>query len=413
MRYKSYIMIDYPITRTPQYDFKGQSYASQYPNLHRYPATMLPQIGIALLDEFGLHNKTLLDPYCGSGSSLVAGLHHKFTEIRGYDINPLAILICKAKFTQLSMDYLTAQKRAFKQILDTLPDSKIVLPHFTNIHYWFSEQILYRLSRIKCALDHFNESPARHLFWVAFSETIRSCSYVRQDEFKLYRIPQDKLAHFSPNVEEIFYSNLSQVLRIYEYVYLPKLTYNAQICLENHAFVSSDKQYDVILTSPPYGDSKTTVAYGQFSLFTNEWLGFGDARKLDNMMMGGKTSHILYTEGAIGEAINYIQQESLKRALEVSAFYHDLAQSISKVAKTIKQGGYAIYIVGNRRVKNIELPTDQFIAQTFEQNGFKHIATYERLLSNKVMPSRNSPSNRKGQTVTTMLGEYIVICQKG
>lgn len=27
----------------PKYDFLGQSYASMYPNLHKYPATMLPQ----------------------------------------------------------------------------------------------------------------------------------------------------------------------------------------------------------------------------------------------------------------------------------------------------------------------------------------------------------------------------------
>ena len=405
-------MINYPVTRTPQYDFKGQSYASQYPNLHRYPATMLPQIGIALMDELGLHGKTLLDPYCGSGSSLVAGLHHQFKELHGYDINPLAILICKAKFTLLSTDYLTTQKRLFKQILESIPDSKIALPYFTNIHYWFSEQVLYRLSRIKCALDHLSESPAKYLFWIAFSETIRACSYVRQDEFKLYRIPKDKLEHFSADVEDIFYANLAQILRVYEYIYHPKLNRQTQICLENHPFKTSDSLFDIVLTSPPYGDSKTTVAYGQFSLFTNEWLGFGDARKLDNMMMGGKTSHIPYTEGAIGEAIKLVQQESPKRALEVSAFYHDLAQSISRVAQTIKASGHAIYVVGNRRVKNIELPTDQFIAQEFEKNGFKHITTYERLLSNKVMPSRNSPSNRKGETVTTMLGEYIVICQR-
>ncbi|WP_270982801.1 hypothetical protein [Campylobacter helveticus] len=36
----------------PKYDFLGQSYASMYPNLHKYPATMLPQIGYELLKEF-------------------------------------------------------------------------------------------------------------------------------------------------------------------------------------------------------------------------------------------------------------------------------------------------------------------------------------------------------------------------
>lgn len=36
----------------PKYDFLGQSYASMYPNLYKYPATMLPQIGYELLKEF-------------------------------------------------------------------------------------------------------------------------------------------------------------------------------------------------------------------------------------------------------------------------------------------------------------------------------------------------------------------------
>jgi hypothetical protein len=41
----------YLITRNEKYDFLGQSYATQYPNIHKYPATMIPQIGIELLKE--------------------------------------------------------------------------------------------------------------------------------------------------------------------------------------------------------------------------------------------------------------------------------------------------------------------------------------------------------------------------
>ena len=67
--------------------------------------------------------------------------------------------------------------------------------------------------------------------------------------------------------------------------------------------------------------------------------------------------------------------------------------------------------MGNRTVKNVQLPTDQFIAEKFEQNGLKHLITYERLLSSKAMPSRNSPTNKTGKTVNTMLYEYIVVCE--
>jgi hypothetical protein len=58
------------------------------------------------------------------------------------------------------------------------------------------------------------------------------------------------------------------------------------------------------------------------------------------------------------------------------------------------------------------LPTDQFIAEKFEENGFRHLTTYERALSSKSMPSRNSPTNEAGKTVSTMMWEYIVVCEK-
>ena len=43
---------------------------------------------------------------------------------------------------------------------------------------------------------------------------------------------------------------------------------------------------------------------------------------------------------------------------------------------------------------------------------YAHLVTYERALSNKSMPSKNSPTNEAGKTVNTMLWEYVVICEK-
>lgn len=31
-------------------------------------------------------------------------------------------------------------------------------------------------------------------------------------------------------------------------------------------------KFDLMITSPPYGDSRTTVAYGQFSRLSLQWL---------------------------------------------------------------------------------------------------------------------------------------------
>jgi hypothetical protein len=122
--------------------------------------------------------------------------------------------------------------------------------------------------------------------------------------------------------------------------------------------------------------------------------------------------YLLYNQGIMTDYIAAIAASDPKRALEVSAFYVDLGKSIDRVAKSVKRGGKIIYIVGNRTVKTIQLPTDQFIAERFAQNTFKHLITYERALSNKAMPSKNSPTNQIGNTINTMLYEYIVISEK-
>jgi len=63
-------------------------------------------------------------------------------------------------------------------------------------------------------------------------------------------------------------------------------------------------------------------------------------------------------------------------------------------------------------VKGVELPTDKICASFFSQFGFVHIITLVREISNKRMPSENSPSNIKGEKSGTMKYEYIVILQK-
>ena len=80
------------------------------------------------------------------------------------------------------------------------------------------------------------------------------------------------------------------------------------------------------------------------------------------------------------EILKKISECDTKRALEISSFYEDLGSSIDQVANTIKEGGFSIYVVGNRTVKSVQLRTDQFIAERFEKNGFKHLFTYKRAI---------------------------------
>jgi len=405
----------YKVIRNEKYDFIGQSYSTSYPNIHKYPATMIPQIGIELFKEFEIKRGKLLDPYCGSGSSFTVGLDRGLTEMYGFDINPLAVLISRAKFTKVDIEKAKEIRRQlrnrvyeFIKIEDNL--KKIEIPQHYNIDFWFSKVVLQKLSVLKHFIDKI-QIDIRRLFLVPLSETIRECSYTRNHEFKLYRIKPEEILQFNPDVFGVYFDKLNKVIDIYEKYYLPKLN-EVKIDISYSKFPKKENEFDIVLTSPPYGDSFTTVAYGQFSMFSNQWFGIKYARQIDKMLMGGSIVKEIYPNSIITDFINEISKKSIRRALEVSSFYFDLDKSIKDVANSIKKRGKIIYIVGNRTVKDIQLPTDQFIAERFENYGLRHIITYERLLGNKAMPLQNSPSNKVGQRKGTMTKEYIGVCEK-
>ena len=406
----------YKVERNTHYDYLGQNYATVYPNLHKYPATMLPQIGIDILKEFKVSKGILLDPYCGSGSSFACGLECGLTKMFGYDLNPLAILISKVRFTKVSIQKIMEVKQNFRnELYDFLKDEeyvkKLPIPPVTNIQFWFSPEITTDLVLIKHCIDRIDDESIRNFFLVPFSETVRECSYTRNNEFKLYRMKPEDCLNFNPNVIGVFFKKLEDTLFLYINYYFGKLN-NINVNVIASAFQKHDRLFDVVLTSPPYGDSRTTVAYGQFSTFSNEWLGIEKARTLDRQMMGGNQARSPIVNGLIADYIAQIRKIDSKRSLDVSAFYRDLEFSIKSVAAGIKKNGKSIYVVGNRTVKSVQLPTDQFIAEKFEESGFRHVVTYQRTISNKAMPSKNSPSNVPGKTADTMLSEYIVVCEK-
>ena len=304
----------YKVIRNSKYDFIGQSYAYSYPNLHKYPATMIPQIGIELFKELNLKNGRLLDPYCGSGSSFIVGLDRGFHEMYGFDINPLAVLISRAKFSKTDFKKAKLLKQRLRNVIfEFLKNEenlkKLQYPNFYNIDFWFSKPVLKNLTILKYFIDKIKEKDIRRLFLVPFSETLRDCSFTRSNEFKLYRIKSEEMLNFNPDVFGVFFNKLHKVISIYEYVYYPKLNNsNISIKIDYNKFESKKDYYDIVLTSPPYGDSKTTVAYGQFSLFSNEWLGIKKARKIDYLLMGGKTVKNKYQKGIITEYINEIEK---------------------------------------------------------------------------------------------------------
>lgn len=420
------ILINYEV-RTKHidqsWDYKGANTKEYTHCFHIYPAMMIPQVARRLLDEFGQNAKLLFDPYCGTGTSLVEA-NLKGINAIGTDINNLACLIAKVKTTRLDLENLKKyiskfDDFVFKHSFLDLVDKDISIPKITNVDFWFSKVAQKKLSLILEFINNITDQDIADFFKVAFSETVRESSFVKIKEFKLVR-DKDYYKRVDPDVFGIMNYKLNRNLKgLQEFLEELDDGVNTKVYNFNTVYgiprnIIKPNSIDIILTSPPYGDSRTTVAYGQFSRFSSEWLSLNNANEVDAISMGGRREKIIQPLNypVIDEIINKIYSYDKKRALDVFSFFKDYKKSIENISSIVKNGGFVCYVVGNRTVKGIQIPTDEITKTIFERIGFTHVDTIVRNIPNKRMPLKNSPSNIPGLTSQTMRNEYIVIMQK-
>jgi len=388
---------------------------------HSYPAMMIPQIARRIIKEYLPKKSSLIfDPYLGSGTSLVEARLNHLNSI-GTDLNPLARLISESKSNIFNVETIIKDFNKIKQNILNYNKSIILdKPIFKNIDFWFREDIINEISFLKNIIETNINNENYNFFVIPLSETIREVSYTRNSEFKLYRIAKDKLDKHNVDTFAIFCKKVERNIKglndFNEIVNKDNYAkvYDFNTCLEIPSNIFND-EVDMVLTSPPYGDSKTTVAYGQFSRLSNQWLGINDAEKVDNNLMGGKSiksdNKVLWLN-SIKEALNNIKNIDEKRYFEVVSFMNDYVDSITNVSSIVKKNGIVVYVVGNRMVKSNQIELDLATAEIFEENGFSHIKTIIRNIPNKKMPKVNSPTNEIGKLQTTMNSEYIVILKK-
>ncbi len=399
-----------PKERTPYLDFKTEKASFGRYGIHDYPAMLHYLVVREVIKTFGYNKKILYDPFCGSGVSLCEGLRARLS-VYGTDINPLALLIAKVR---CSNEFSVPVDKIIQEIKRAKPE----IPNVNNINYWFKEYVVEDLGKIRATIKKFRNESFYELLLVIFSQTIRDASNNRKGEFKRFRLSKEELIKFNPNVLEIFEKNLTNCITKIknDFINLEDLNIGLFRCDTKKQIPFQDK-VDIVITSPPYGDSKTTVAYGQFSSFSLDWLQglnpFGDADlKLDKESLGGKLikEEISFSK-TLNNTLQLIELVDVRRSQEVKSFYFDLFLACKNIIKNLNKRAIVCFVVGNRTVKGIQIPMDEIVKEIFEYLGLKHIKTMIREIHNKRMPLLNSPTNKIGDKSFTMKYEYIVVME--
>lgn len=291
---------------------KFASFFSSTGNIHTYPAKAVPEMVNDLIKKIMSISsiQTVLDPFVGSGTTALEAKYLGL-DFYGSDLNPLAVLLSRTKsLTIHNTNYIKKQLNDF--IAQTKKDYKedclIVLESFDSIEFWFKDENILELSYLKMRIDRFLKQSKKYretyalILLTAFSSTIRRVSLTRNGEFKLYRMSPNDIERFSINAIDKFedaINNLLDMLVVANDSY--EKDTSSCILMKNAKNIDylDNETIDLIITSPPYGDSKTTVAYGEFSKLSLEWLKTPLKKYLDiniescncdEMLLGGRKS---------------------------------------------------------------------------------------------------------------------------
>ena len=423
-----------------EWSFKKANTAIYTHKIHRYPAMFIPQLVRKVIEEYTSVGDTVLDIFNGSGSTMVECCLTGRNSV-GIEINPLANLIAKVKTTRIDCDVLAQHFLTIKNDFNN-DNFKYELVEFNNIDFWFDLSVKKHISKLLKSINSIGEVDAIDFFKVCLSEIIRNVSVCNHSGFKMHRdikkVGVEILADKFFNMYQVTYEKNVASLSDFNSVSSQHNVTNRLITgCSTDLQKSIDKgSVDLILTSPPYGDSSTTVAYGQFSRLSSQFFGLqldglNDIAYLDNKLLGGArldkqhyanlltnsltltNVYDFFTAKIDSDATSDVDKKKLiARLNDVLSFYYDLDKCLENGAYYLKDNKHFVLVTGSRVVKMIKLHTDLIIAELAERFDLQLSAIFYRNIENKRMPSKVSATNITGEKAPTMTRESIIVLKK-
>ena len=407
----------------PDWSYSGDADRTAAHGLIQYPAMMVPSMQRDILDtvvSIAPQSKIVLDPFVGSGTALTETLAAGLSFV-GYDINPLAILIARVKARPIHADLYSA---AADEVLTALSRDRRLdyAIHFPNQEKWFRRSNSIGLSRIRRAIERLTNLHSRRFMWVALAETIRRCSNSRTSTYKLHIREGGELDRVDRTAIPIFTAVLNQNvkrmnaerdrLRSRDLLLGGKMNNTAVVTLNDICHVgrgSRQPDVDIVLTSPPYGDNRTTVPYGQFSYLALRWIPHEDIDPRTNRQMLD-TTHSLDTASLGGgnrtpkdvldelttlspsfvKMHRRLRNVDLEAAKRWVAYCRDMSSSVTNILSLVRHGGYLVWTIGQRRIRSNNAPLVKVLRELHSANGARPIIDLRRKIPTKRMPTHNS-----------------------
>ena len=333
------------------FDFKGADTAYLTHSLHPYPAKFPPQLPNAILRKFGKAGQVVLDPFCGSGTTLVEARLLGFNAM-GVDVNGLSSLLSTVKSTPLSGDELQEIEVFIKRIeseqLAWLKKRPIIkVKEIEGLDHWFQHNVAEEITHILNFVNSLENENVRDFLRIVLSSIIVKVSNQESDT---------RFAARNKNIEDGFVF-IQFIDKAKEYLtriaeFSERANKDVSLTLLNadsrYLTMLADESVDIIITSPPYAN---TYDYYLYHKFRKRWLDI-DVKYAQNNEIGSRREY-----------------SSLKKPAEQWTI--DLRKCFEEMYRLLKPNSLAFIVIGDSVIKKQLIKIDEVIKGFVGEIGFE------------------------------------------
>lgn len=252
--------------------------------LHEYKGKYNPQIVRIMLNILDLNGKKVLDPFDGSGTTILECAHIG-AQCVGTDINPLACYIANTKVTALSIN-IDEARSVVEDIIKEPDVDNIKLDNSSRMQYlkhWMPEDNLKTIEYIRSKVDErTSKENIKNLLLVIASDLIRDYSNQEPSDLRIRKrvspFPEKPLlTAFAEESAKL----LNNIENIQEQFGVIKSNNHAICCdIKNAKNPEGRKLFDGAITSPPY---VTALPYIDTQRISLVWLGLCKADEITSL----------------------------------------------------------------------------------------------------------------------------------
>lgn len=394
-------------------------------SIHPYTAKLTPHIPRYFIEKYTQKDDIVLDPFCGSGTTLLEARVLGRNAI-GLDINPLAALISEVKTTSLDIDELSLAISLTKEELKN-GNGKLTV-EFPNIDYWFCKKAQNELSRIKVSIENLQgrfKKDSYDFLLVCLSAIIRKSSYADPRIAKTYkskRVLEKKKNGWVPTptqyFEDILDKNFERIKSLSEHLktnnnYVKVFQGDAR---EAPSILNQNgiEEIDFIITSPPYINAQDYFRSYKLELW---WLGLAtpeEVRYLNKLAIGTENiSGSNYDSKPNSDSrlldltLNKIWKINKKKFYIIYNYFKNMNHIFRESHKMLKMGGHFCLITGNNTICGVQIPTYKILTNIAKNNGFNLVETARDKIRNRSLPPNR---NHNGGIIKE---EWITVFRKG